>query len=259
MRFLPRSEPREEELAALADDTLAPERRAAVEAMVERSPELAARLVEQRRALALVRGAAETVGAPAVLRARVEARRRPVATPLRRPRVVWAAGVGAAAVAVAVALVLALPENVPGGPSVAEAAVLTVRPATAGPPRATSPNLLAEAVDGVAFPNWVKKFGWKATGVRLDSLDGRRATTVFYEKGGHRIGYTIFAGDALKTPDGGASFRRGGIPLRLLTVGGRPVVTWLRRGQTCILSGADAEPGTLAKLAAWKGKGSVQF
>ena len=44
MRFLSRNEPREEELAALADGSLALERRPDVQAMVERSPELAALL-----------------------------------------------------------------------------------------------------------------------------------------------------------------------------------------------------------------------
>src|ERR1041385_2109424 len=63
------------ELAALADGSLAPERRAAVEAHVAASPELAERLAEQQRALAYTRQAAADVDAPAGLRRRVEARR----------------------------------------------------------------------------------------------------------------------------------------------------------------------------------------
>src|SRR6059036_3288024 len=66
------------ELAALADGSLAPERRAALEARVAASSELADRLAEQRRALALARSAAGEVEAPAALRARIE--------PLRGPR-----------------------------------------------------------------------------------------------------------------------------------------------------------------------------
>ena len=84
------------ELAALADGSLAPERRAAVEAHVAASPELAERLAEQKRALAYVHRAAADVEAPAGLRRRVEAQQ-------RVPRV-WAPGrvalAGAAAVAV---------------------------------------------------------------------------------------------------------------------------------------------------------------
>ena len=84
------------ELAALADGSLAPERRAAVEAHVAASPELAERLAEQKRALSYSRQVAADVEAPAGLRRRVEARRR---APLG-----WAPGravlAGAAAVAV---------------------------------------------------------------------------------------------------------------------------------------------------------------
>jgi hypothetical protein len=83
------------ELAALADGSLAPEHRAALEARVAASSELAERLAEQQRAVALMRTAADEVEAPAALRARIEARR-------RTPRA-WAPGrlvlVGAGATA----------------------------------------------------------------------------------------------------------------------------------------------------------------
>ena len=95
----------EEELAALADGSLAPERRAELEAQIDASPILADRLAEQERAIALVRGAAEEVGAPAGLRARLEAQRSPrtVRTPRRLALgVVAAAAVAAAAIAFAV-------------------------------------------------------------------------------------------------------------------------------------------------------------
>ena len=64
------------ELAALADGSLEPERRDALEARVAASSELADRLAEQQRAVALTQSVAEGVGAPAALRARVEAQRR---------------------------------------------------------------------------------------------------------------------------------------------------------------------------------------
>jgi anti-sigma factor RsiW len=64
------------ELTALADGSLAPERRAALEARVAESPELADRLAEQRQAVALAHHAVAGVEAPAALRARIDAKRK---------------------------------------------------------------------------------------------------------------------------------------------------------------------------------------
>ena len=88
------------ELAGLADGSLAPERRAGVEARVAESPELAARLAEQQRAVALARSAAAEVEAPAALRARVDSRRQTRRLPTPGRLVV----IGAATVAVALAV-----------------------------------------------------------------------------------------------------------------------------------------------------------
>jgi hypothetical protein len=101
------------ELAALADGTLAPDRRAALEAQVAASPELADRLAEQRRSLALTRSAASEVEAPAALRARVEAQR-----PARRARAsrrLVLIGATATAAVVALALGLAVFRSDTGG------------------------------------------------------------------------------------------------------------------------------------------------
>jgi hypothetical protein len=80
----------------LADGSLAPERRAALEARVAASPELADRLAEQERAVVLARSAAAEVEAPAALRARIKAQRRGHRMPVSR-RVIL---VGASATAV---------------------------------------------------------------------------------------------------------------------------------------------------------------
>lgn len=91
------------ELAALADGSLPPERRAALEARVAASPELADRLAEQDRAVMLTRTASADVEAPAALRARIEAQRPARRMPVSRRLV----AVGAAA-AVAVVVVVGL-------------------------------------------------------------------------------------------------------------------------------------------------------
>ena len=114
------------ELAALADGSLAPERRAGLEARVAASSELADRLVEQQRAVALARSA-NGVEAPAALRARIDAQRR-----VRRVRVprrlvlIGAPAIAALAVAIGAVVIgpgasserfhaaLAATEQVPG-------------------------------------------------------------------------------------------------------------------------------------------------
>jgi hypothetical protein len=84
------------ELAALADESLTPERRAALEARVAASSELAERLGEQQRAVALAQSATNGVEAPAALRARIGAQQGVRRVPRLRGLVL----VGAAATAV---------------------------------------------------------------------------------------------------------------------------------------------------------------
>ena len=89
------------ELAALADGSLEPERRAALEARVATSSELAERLAEQQRAVTLARSAAAEVEAPAVMRARVEAERAARRAPRpRRPVLIGAAATAVLAIGI---------------------------------------------------------------------------------------------------------------------------------------------------------------
>ncbi len=127
------TEPRASELAelsALADDTLDPARRAAVEARIAASPELTARYERERRVVLALREARSTDRAPERLRARIDAARPTRATATRR-RFAYSGGLAGALAAIALALVLALPSGGPGAPSVADAAAL----ATRGPDR----------------------------------------------------------------------------------------------------------------------------
>lgn len=90
------------ELAALADGSLPADRGGELEERVAESEELAERLAEQQRAVALAQSAAAEVMAPDALRTRIEAQRH--ARRARGPRRVLVAGVAAAAVAGAVTL-----------------------------------------------------------------------------------------------------------------------------------------------------------
>jgi anti-sigma factor RsiW len=242
------------ELTALADGTLRGRRRARLLAEVARSPELAERLEKQRRAVAALRTV--EAGAPAWLRARVEPERRRRRTSFSRPL----AGGLAAGAAFALILALVLPGGA-GGPSVVEAAELGAQLSEAPAPGLdpAQPKLLDARAAGLAFPNWADEFGWRATGRRVDELDGRRAVTVFYEKGGRRIGYTILAGEPIEPPEAALRTVRDGTTLHGLSADGRVVVTWLRGGSTCVLSGAGVDAATLLELAAWKGEGAVRF
>jgi hypothetical protein len=179
----------------------------------------------QRRASELVRQAAVEIAAPFALRERVSAPPRG-----RRRRAGWLAGLSGSLAAVVAVVVLALPS----GPSFAQAAGLGHRAPQGPAPVAVSPALLGASVDGVAFPAWADEFGWQASGVRHDTLDGRRATTVFYTKEGVRIAYTIVSGDGLDVPENARKQRTADVDLA--TVG--DAVTWERRGHTCVLSGA---------------------
>jgi hypothetical protein len=253
----PADDARLAELTALADGTLQGRRRAQLLAEIGRSPELAERFEKQRRAVAALRSVDER--APAWLRARLE----PESRQRRRRRISLSmplAGGLAAGAAFAVLLALLLPGGA-GGPSVVEASELAAQPAEAAAPGPvpSEPALLDARAEGLAFPNWAEEFGWRATGRREDEIDGRRAVTVFYEKEGRRIGYTILSGDPIDAPDEASTANREGVTLRGLSADGRVIVTWPRGGHTCVLSGTDVDAGTLLDLAAWQGKGAVEF
>jgi hypothetical protein len=241
------------ELCALADGTLPPERRAAVEARVAASPELRVLVDRQRRALEAVR-TLDSEPAPEPLRAAVEARRRTRESERERTwRLAPRFGV-AAALAMVVAIVTFALIGGNAGPTVAEAARLADRPPS-GPapaPRREGGTQLALDVEGVAFPNLQRSFDWRATGVRRDEVDGRSATAVFYADGARRIAYVIVAGPALPRPSGTPERRYRGITFHALRVDGRRGVTWRRAGRTCILIGA-ASPAELFALASWPG------
>jgi hypothetical protein len=220
----------EANLAALADGCLHGPRRAELEARVAADPVLATALETQRTALALI--AASSMPAPLGLRMRVEEMQaaRPAARapwwpwPLGR-RLLPATAVALAAMLAALVLLLA-----GGGPAVDDVLAVALRPATA-------PATLGEQFEGVRFPRYDE---WRQTGTRSDEVGGREVRTVFYERDGRTIAYSIVSGPALEE----------GELRRLRGPGDQAAVTWTRRGRTCVIAGA-VDPEVLAALAVW--------
>jgi hypothetical protein len=246
------------DLARLADGELSGKRRLELERQIEHSPELATALERQRSAIAALRGL--DLEAPVALRNRIESERERPSARLRRKRLSIAGGLAAATAAAVLFAVLVLPSNA-GGPSVVEAAQLSDLPATQAsvPVDPANPKLLAAAGDGVPFPNLAAMFGWRQAGARSDELDGRDTKTVFYERDGKRIGYTIVSGNAIAWPKDARKTNVNGVLLRSTADGPRQIVTWLRDGRTCVMSGKGVSDAELSELASWKGEGSVPF
>jgi anti-sigma factor RsiW len=248
----------ERDLVLLADGRLEGARREELEQRIAGSPALAAALERQRSVGTTLRSI--DLPAPAGLRARIEAERSTPSRPVRRRRIGWAAGLAGAAAAAAVAAALILPSGT-GGPSVVEAAQLSDLPATQErvPIDPANPAVLAQGVDGVPFPNLRPEFGWRPAGSRTDDLDGRETRTVFYERRGQRIGYTILTGERIDPPDDAALSVVNDVELESLADDGKQIVTWVRGGLTCVLSGEGVDSAELQQLAAWKGDGAVPF
>jgi hypothetical protein len=173
-----------------------------------------------------------------------------------RPRLAAIGAIATALIALAVAVGLS---GESATLSVRDAAALTTRPATHGPPVESASDRadLAVAVDGVSFPYWGGHLGWHSTGSRADTVDGRSVTTTFYARGRKRVGYAIVAGDAPSQASGGVVSHHDGTSYRLLTYNGAPVVTWLRAGHLCVVSGRGVSGAALLRLASWDDRRSV--
>jgi hypothetical protein len=246
------------DLCALADGTLPAERRAEVEARVAGSPALLELVERQRRSLAATRALADEP-VPSSLTTAIAARRRPQRAWPRRRRLGLAMTAAGALVAVVVAVLVIDLAGGPAGPTVADAAVLAIKPPTGPAPASTGAGKqLAADVQGLAFPDLAGSFGWRATGVRygtVGAVGGRAATVVYYEKGGRQIAYVIVARPTLPQPSQGQIVMRGGVDYSTLSVDGRPAVTWQRLGHTCVLIGG-ASPDELLTLASWQQGGT---
>jgi hypothetical protein len=167
----------------------------------------------------------------------------------RRPRPLALAGSLVAAAAVVLVLVLS------GGgttatPTVPDVSRLALAPARdAAPAHVPGTQVLDEEIGGVSYPYWSDSSGWTATGARDDVLEGRQVRTVVYRDAEQRtIGYSIADGSTL--PRTGRFVRHGSVKLWVLRVDGADVVTWERKGRTCVLASRDVGSDVMVRLAA---------
>jgi hypothetical protein len=142
------------------------------------------------------------------------------------------------------------PEGGVGPPSIRDVAAVTRLPARRAAPTAVGGLRLSVAVEGLAFPDWRRAFGWKATGRRTDRVGDRTVTTVRYRYSGKRVlGYAIVAGPPLAA-SGGRDVVRDGARYRVVTRAGRTTVTWTQLGHTCVIDApAGVAAATLVTLA----------
>jgi hypothetical protein len=111
---------------------------------------------------------------------------------------------------------------------------------------------LVASVDGIPFPYWGERFGWRTTGARKDQMGGRSVTTVFYsDSAGQRVGYAIVAGTPAPHALRGSIDWREGTPYHFTRINGSGVLTWLRRGRLCVVAGRGVHEGMLLSLASW--------
>jgi hypothetical protein len=220
-------------LVRLADGTLDGRSRMRAEARLRAIPD-GERLLERQRRVARALGAEPLPAAPPVVR--------------RAPLLAVA---GALAVTLLLLVALAVQDT---SSTVERAASLSQLPAAAAAPERSGDFLRAD-VQGVRFPDWGPEFGWHATGLRRDELDGRDTTTVFYEHEGHRLAYTIVSGPALPRPADAQVVEHDGVEISVYRDpghGGHDVAVFERDGRTCVVAGHVLRLSTLLDLAAWK-------
>jgi hypothetical protein len=210
----------------------------------------------------LVAAAVARTQAPLALREQIERQRERARPARRRRRVTVLGSLAAVGAAVLAALVISL-----NGTAAAPSVLATVQLAGGGPTLpappvdADNPDILEAELDGLPFPEWDARFRWRATGARRDEIEGRDATTVYYDSPrGARAAYTILGGDAIAPPEGARTVRKNGVELYVLRSGDQRIVVWNRDGHTCIMSAPLGGPEQrLIDLAAWDGGGDVPF
>jgi hypothetical protein len=211
-----------------------------------------------RKGEALIAAAVADTQAPQSLREAIERDRARVQVApkvsfwRRHMRALAATATGAAALGGLIVILEAATET--AAPSLAaveaSAGLEATQPAPA--PKGGDPPVLAAQVGPISFPDWEKKFGWKAVGARSDEISGRTVKTVFYSNPeGARLGYSIVSGEPLAEHPPGREVTREGNTYHVARTAKTTLVTWTQQGHTCAFVASSAVPEShLVDLAA---------
>jgi hypothetical protein len=216
-------------------------------------------LARAREGEALIAAAVAQTHAPQSLRETIERDRERAArrarTPFwRRRRRLALVSAGAVVVAFAVVGIAIQTSENPAEPSLTKVYAAARLDATAPAPAPVggTPPELAANVGSLDFPDWEKRFGWKAVGRRDDTLSGRPVTTVFYRNAdGAQLGYAVVSGDTLDARPPGRPVTRNGKLYHVAQAGDRTIVTWNQQGHTCAIVAPSRVPrARVVELAA---------
>jgi hypothetical protein len=162
----------------------------------------------------------------------------------RHNRVGMVAGVVVTLVAVAVAIAFGVSRQDDPGRIVLQVVAAHDRGADRPAP---SPTPDPGPRDG--FADFATRAHWEPSGAREDSIEGRTATTVFWDRAGRRVAYTSISGDAVDAPGDVRRTGRRGVLLQSFDVGGRTAVTWNENGHTAVISAIGISRAALYNLA----------
>lgn len=232
----------DQELAALADGTLGPERRREIENQLSSSEQIRDSIHRQRAAIELTREI--EVPASDALHARVAEMAAAVA-PRRRSRLeIGGLATALAAVLVAIALVVT---TGPNAPDVDQVVATAAQGPTTGAPAVdpSDPSKLNVAVGSVRFPTWEGDYGWSASGARTDKIHGRRVETVFYKNtDGAAMKYSVVDGAPIDTLEPSST------KYQITSSGGARRIVWRAGGHTCIIEARGVDPDQLERMIA---------
>jgi hypothetical protein len=196
---------------------------------------------------AAIRQAAETIHAPATLRATLAEQQERRGRRTSRVTRMRLAAAGAIAAALAVVVVLTTGAT----PRVQDVAAAALQAPERPGPAEVDDRFIAAEIAGIRFPYWEDGWGWKAVGARTDTVAGRRALTVIYARKGRGVHYTVVEGEPLKVPASAKRIRVDGWRAAILRQGDADVVVWERNGHTCILASTMVSGERMARFIPW--------